>query len=358
VHYNTERLFGCRISDSWKYRGLKTVILENEILKVSILTDKGADIFELVDKKSDTDFMWRTPWSVRNPSKYIPSSGWGEGIWHDSYIGGWQTIAPTGGFTQKYHGADIGFHTEATLMPWDSQIMENTHNKVSVKFSVRTIRTPFLIEKTISLESNKPIVTITETLLNEAEEEMDYQWGQHVALGEPFLNEKCILDMPKCNFIVPGDRPPTRLLTNQTGEWPLAKSPDGSIENLQSFPSKNIRVQDYMVFKDQKKGWYSVTNPNLKIGFGLVYPVNIFRYLWYWQVFGGGYGYPWYGRTYNVGLEPFSSLGGGEPEPGSELRTDVKIKPGEQVSATIKAIIFKSEKGVKEINENGEIDLK
>ena len=59
-----------------------------------------------------------------------------------------------------------------------------------------------------------------------------------------------------------------------------------------------------------------------------------------------------------MGLEPFSSLGGGEPEPGSELRTDVKIKPGEQVSATIKAIIFKSEKGVKEINENGEIDLK
>ena len=117
-------------------------------------------------------------------------------------------------------------------------------------------------------------------------------------------------------------------------------------------------VISLMVIKDQKKGWYSVTNPNLKIGFGLVYPVNIFRYLWYWQVFGGGYGYPWYGRTYKVGLEPFSSLGGGEPEPGSELRTDVKIKPGEQVSATIKAIIFKSEKGVKEINENGEIDLK
>ena len=45
--------------------------LENELLKISVLTDKGADIFELVHKKSDTDFMWRTPWSVRNPSKYV-----------------------------------------------------------------------------------------------------------------------------------------------------------------------------------------------------------------------------------------------------------------------------------------------
>ena len=30
-------------------------------------------------------------------------------------------------------------------------------------------------------------------------------------------------------------------------------------------------------------------------------------YLWYWQEFGASEGYPWYGRHYNIGLEPFSS---------------------------------------------------
>ena len=47
MHYQDERTTGCRISDSWTYRGLKTVILENEVLRVSIISDKGADVFEL-----------------------------------------------------------------------------------------------------------------------------------------------------------------------------------------------------------------------------------------------------------------------------------------------------------------------
>ena len=61
--------------------------MENELLRVTVLADKGADIFEFVHKPSDTDFMWRTPWGVRDPSLFIPSTGWGEGVWHDMYEG-------------------------------------------------------------------------------------------------------------------------------------------------------------------------------------------------------------------------------------------------------------------------------
>ena len=75
MHYQDERTTGCRISDSWTYRGLKTVVLENELLRVSIISDKGADVFELTHKKTDTEFMWRTPWSVRNQSLSTPPTG-------------------------------------------------------------------------------------------------------------------------------------------------------------------------------------------------------------------------------------------------------------------------------------------
>ena len=44
MHYRIERNYGCRISDSWTYRGHKTAIIENEILRVVVLIDKGADI--------------------------------------------------------------------------------------------------------------------------------------------------------------------------------------------------------------------------------------------------------------------------------------------------------------------------
>ncbi len=64
MHYQDERTDGCRISDAWTYRGLKTVVLENELIRVVVLADKGADVYSFVHKPSDTDFMWRSPSGV------------------------------------------------------------------------------------------------------------------------------------------------------------------------------------------------------------------------------------------------------------------------------------------------------
>ena len=206
---------------------------KNELLRISLIADKGADMFELVHKPSDTDFMWRTPWSVRNQALWVPSTGWGEGIFHDLYIGGWNTIAPTGGFQQDYMGAEIGQHNETNMMPWDAEIVEDSPERVKVKFSVRAVRTPFWIEKTVSLESNSPVVTVTDTLINEAEEPAPAQWGQHLALGDPFLTPDCILDFAGGDFIVPESPdgsvlPGSRLMPARTGSWPVAEAPDGS----------------------------------------------------------------------------------------------------------------------------------
>ena len=60
MHYQNERNYGCRVSDSWTYRGLKTVVLENELLRIVILADKGADIYQFVYKPLDVDFLWRS----------------------------------------------------------------------------------------------------------------------------------------------------------------------------------------------------------------------------------------------------------------------------------------------------------
>ena len=73
MHYRIERNYGCRISDSWAYRGLKAAVLENELLRVVVLIDKGADVYEFLHKPTDTDFVWRSPWGVRDPSRIRPN---------------------------------------------------------------------------------------------------------------------------------------------------------------------------------------------------------------------------------------------------------------------------------------------
>ena len=149
MHYQKERNYGCRVSDDWEFRGNKVAIIENEKIRVMVLVDKGADIYSFVHKPSDTDYMWRSVWGVRDTRKFLSTTG--DISWGDTYEGGWQTCAPTAGNKRKdYQGAPMGQHSEMSTMPWDSQIIEDDPEKCSIKFSVRTYRTPFFMEKTLS----------------------------------------------------------------------------------------------------------------------------------------------------------------------------------------------------------------
>ena len=96
IAYLHERNFGCRINE-YTYRGLKTVFMENELLRVGILADKGTDIFEFLHKPSDTDFMWRSYLGVRQFTNYILTSPPSNGPWLDYYEGGWQECLPNAG---------------------------------------------------------------------------------------------------------------------------------------------------------------------------------------------------------------------------------------------------------------------
>ncbi|MFN5677839.1 MAG: hypothetical protein ACK48C_11905, partial [Roseiflexaceae bacterium] len=52
---------GCRISDEWMLRGMRTAVLENELIRVTVLLDRGAEIVELRHKPTDIDPLLRLP---------------------------------------------------------------------------------------------------------------------------------------------------------------------------------------------------------------------------------------------------------------------------------------------------------
>jgi hypothetical protein len=51
---------GCRYME-FLWNGYKCLFLENELIRVEILVDKGTDIVEFLYKPFDIDFMWRSP---------------------------------------------------------------------------------------------------------------------------------------------------------------------------------------------------------------------------------------------------------------------------------------------------------
>ena len=357
MNYQSERTYGCRIDDSWTYRGLKTAIMENKYLRIVILLDKGADIYQFIHKSTDVDFMWRSPWGVRDPSQFLPTSGSATSMWLDVYEGGWQTVLPGGGYPSEFNGAEMGLHAEVNMMPWDYTIVEDTPERISLKCSVRTYRTPFFFEKTLTLTADTTVLEIEESLVNEGEETTQCVWGQHIALGAPFLSEECVIDLPGGVIINhPTEfHPNNRLKPNSRGTWPWTEDKAGNPIDLSKIPPKSIRAYDQSYISNMSDGWYAVTNQKLELGWGVVYPKEVFPYLWYWQSLGGGFGYPWYGRSYNIGLEPFTSYTNEGLTKAVENGTALQIDPGQRIQTSLKAIVYTGAERVKRINFDGTI---
>src|SRR5664280_887828 len=76
-----------------------------------------------------------------------------EFVFNDGFEGGWQECLPNGGISVMYKGAQLPFHGELLALPWEVTIVEDRPEIVSVRFSVRTLRTPFLLEKVLTLRS-------------------------------------------------------------------------------------------------------------------------------------------------------------------------------------------------------------
>ncbi len=356
MHYGAEHTYGARADDSWTYRGLKTVVIENETLRAVVLADKGADVLSLVHKPSDTDFLWRSPWGVRDPRTYVPATGDPTGVWIDSYHGGWQTVLPAGGGGGAYRNADLGMHGEANLLPWDAQVLSEGPQRAAVQFTVRLPRTPLVVTKTIAVEQGKPTMTFRESVTNVGGEPVDLSYGQHITFGAPFLSEACLIDLPG-GTVTQGQpySPNHRLMAGASQEWPKGVLLDGSEINLREIPPPGTGCEDMAYITDLPAGWYAVTNTALGVGAAVRYPADLYPNLWYWQVFSGGAGYPWWGQTYNIGLEPFTSASNAGLGAAVEDGSARVIGPGETIDSELHFSAYRSFLGVADVAADGTV---
>src|SRR6185369_10342564 len=235
--YHHNRNYGCRLTELI-LEGHRCVALENEKLRVTIIADKGTDIYEFLYKPRDVDFMWRTWAGLRERSHFEPSSPRAAGAHMDYYEGGWQELLPNCGNLSLHQGAEIGQHGEVLLLPWRYTITKDEPDEIEVRFEVRTVRTPFYLIKTMSLRGGDAALRIRERITNEGGQEVNFTWGHHPAFGWPFIDESCRVDLPKCRIRTFADFTPTssRLLADQSSDWPNASGVDGSEVDLSRIP--------------------------------------------------------------------------------------------------------------------------
>lgn len=341
-----QRNWGCRLHETELF-GIRAIVLENERVRLTFLAGKGTDLVEFNYKPRDLDFVWLAPGGIRNPLALHSTSSDALATFLDVYPGGWQEIFPNAGAPAQWAGAEYGQHGEVSALPWDVEIVEDSAEQVAVRFVVRGVKTPCTIVKIVRLRSGVAGIEIEETVANESPEPFHAMWGHHITFGAPFLLPGSRIQVPEGLTARPHPAPKEagarRVGTSEAFSWPVGIDPAGETRDFSIAPDPGAASDLFYLsgFPDAA-AWYEITRPDSRLGMRVEWDSAALPYLWYWQEFGATKGYPWYGRNYNIGLEPISSFPtNGLPDAvanGSALL----IQPGESRSLWLTATVMES----------------
>jgi len=338
ANYDYARNYNCRISESIVGDGVRQVALENRFLRIAVLAGKGTDVSEFLYKPLDIDFMWHSFNGLRSPENTAPGFPCPESTFLDVYEGGWQELFPSIGAPSGYKGGNIGMHGEVCLSVWDYIVELNTQQEIRVKFWTRTLRTPYLLEKWMTLKSGEPVLFIHERVTNAGGEDEQFMWGHHPAFGPIFLDESCELLIGTENSVYPKVIPYNKceLENGRTWNWPTAYDKNGNKLDLSRLRGPSDKRYIEYAVSGLECGRYEIYNHNYGVGFGMEWDIELFPYLWVWEPACGCAGYPWYGRDYACAIEPWSALPDSLDKVVREGR-GMRLAPGDSIETDLTA---------------------
>jgi len=331
-----DRNWGCRVDIDGTNRGWDVAVLQNQKLRIGILVGKGCDVIEVLYKPLDMDITPRTGRGLRRRDEVL-SAPWSEfGSFLDQYEGGWQEILPHGGQPGTYLGAIFAQHGESSRLPWRVSVVEDSPDRVEIACTARLSIMPFHVEKRFSLARTDATLTMSSTITNEADVHLPLMAGHHLAFGSPFVGPGGHIELPERTTFSAHNATvfnTGRRSDGNSGLWPEMTGQDGLSIDMRDLPERQTRSD--LHYLKPPEGWYTLTGADRSLQVRVEWDINTQPYLWFWQEFGAGKTYPWWGMEYLVGLEPWTSAPGTGLADAVAAGTAAHLKPGESMATAL-----------------------
>jgi hypothetical protein len=305
------------MSTDWSYRGLHSVVLENQSLRLIVLPEAGAKIWQITYKPLDADLLWNNP---RIQPARLPSNSRYDDVWS----GGWDELFPNDEVS-VIEGESYPDHGELWTGEWEAEPWSRA-DEVGVRLRYTTPISSIEVEKTIRLRRDQPRIEFQHRFSNRGRTAFPFLWKLHPAMG---ITPQHRIDFPPMQVTVEPGFPGTLAGAPELSQWPLIKTPSGDVD-LRRVTPEDAR-QLYFFYGAQMKGnWCALTNAATGLACGLQFDPKVFPCCWLFATYGG-----W--RNYNVAvLEPctgyplsFETMKAAGRHrtlaPGESLQTDVRF---------------------------------
>lgn len=346
----------CTARYSRSETGVNLLTLDNGLLRILIVPDKGADIYGLIDLKSGVDLLWKSPQGLSPLRSNTGLSS--EAAWLEYYEGGWQEIFPNGGDACTLLGVELNFHGESTLLPWTITSISETPDAVTVEALVRLRRSPLEVRRRMTLRAGSAALFIEEEMYNWSAISYPLMWGHHPALGAPLLSGAARLHTNARSILVEQHYDPefNPLLPGSRSAWPNALTKEGRQLDLSHLPAEQDQ-RDMLAYLLDFAGdpWFAVTNSALGLGIGFAWE-EPFTCCWLWQEVHATQGFPWYGSAYTVACEPWTSYPGfGLQRVMDSTHTHLMLGARQRLSTALTMCCFpiEDERGVVTLTRDG-----
>jgi hypothetical protein len=326
-----------RVEAQWRYRDLRVLRLENEFLRLDILPELGAKIYNLIHKHADRNILWH------NPRIALHRAPFGANF-DNHWAGGWDEPFPNGAEC-VYAGETLPYLGELWALEWSWEILEDSPQRVMVHLWCDGPITTARVEKTITLEARSPIVRFDHRITNTGTFPFDFNWGIHPAFS---VTPASRIDLPNPHGVVAEAVGGVLGDVGTTFTWPYVPAHNGEMGDLRFPLPREAAVMSFSYLEGLEHGWLAVTDRASESGFGLVFPHDIFRCMWLYLCYGGY-------RDLNVAIvEPWT----GYPSKLSEAVLAGRYRTlaaGETLEAIIYGSVYAGVQSISSIDAGGEV---
>ena len=305
------------VSTDWFYRGLRTVVIENRFLRVVVLPEAGAKIWQITYKPLDTNLLWNNP---RVAPARLPSNARYDDVWS----GGWDELFPNDEVS-VIEGESYPDHGELWTGDWSAESFSRG-DEAGVHLRYVTPISAIEVEKTIRLYRDQSRIEFRHTFTNRGRTAFPFLWKLHPAMA---VSPHHRIDFPPINVSLEPAFPGTLAGASEPAKWPMIKTPAGDVD-LRRIPPEEARQLYFFYGTEMKGNWCALTNSATKLSCALQFDREVFHCCWLFATYGG-----W--RSYNVAvLEPctgyplnFEAMQAAGRHrslaPGESLHTDVRF---------------------------------